>query len=323
MQSNRTIPEFLCFKYKGVRRVDQILANFVPFAWKCRKYQNWKDVQNAADDKPCLLNFAEELLDGGKIVLSDYGRISGIFYNVQRWRKDKQELAAEPDILTSWTEVDCLLSVVAENPKIVVQKLEKEVSGARQIPLSLVWDFFYMWTLLEMLKAQKVPGLPDAEMSPITDKEKLERNITKIVGFLYGSVGLSTPALRRNSGVRGLIATTYRDLGFPTLGFDHIFSKEDFGNTHSPKTVVVRYAELGPLQLLKTDEVEGNIRLAINSDHAFVQEAVKDDKAKTTLEYFLSAYAEASQQFPAQKESLEALTSYLGIILRRKTSAKH
>src|SRR5438105_3185607 len=151
MQTRRPIPEFLCYKYKGVKRVDQIQASAVPFGWKCRKYQNWKEIQNAPDDKRLLLAFADALLNGSQFRLSDYGRISGIFFNVQRWRKDKDALAEEPDVLPSWTELNSLLHIVAENPKVVVQKLEKEVPGFKQIPLDSLPEFFYGWVTVEML----------------------------------------------------------------------------------------------------------------------------------------------------------------------------
>src|SRR5687767_4753256 len=116
MHPLKTIPEFFCYRFKGVRRVDQILVAAVPFAWKCRKYQNWKEVQNGPDDKQTLLRFADALLTEGRVNLSDFGCISRIFYNVQRWRKDK-EFADEVDTLPSWSELDTLLQVASENPK--------------------------------------------------------------------------------------------------------------------------------------------------------------------------------------------------------------
>jgi hypothetical protein len=322
MQTPKTIPEFLCYRYKGVRRTDQILANAVQFAWKCRKYQNWKEVQNAPDDKQVLLKFADSILDDGKLRASDYGRISGIFYNVQRWRKDKQELAEEPDSLPSWTELDTLLHVVDANPKVVVHKLEKEVLDFKQIPLSSIWDFFYCWALLQMLQAQKVPDLPSMDTTYTAHSEKLAQQITTLVHRLYSAAGLNCPTPPCNSGVRGLISAACADLGLPAPRFHHEFSLADFTDRPAAKTIVVQHASLDPLQLIKIGEVEGHIRLTINADHAFVQAALTDEKARTVLEIFLTAYAEAAQQLPAQKETLDALISYMGIILKRRSNHK-
>jgi hypothetical protein len=322
MQTRRPIPEFLCFKYKGVKRVDQIQASTVPFAWKCRKYQNWKEIQNAPDDKKLLLKFAEALLDGGKLTLSDYGRISGIFFNVQRWRKDKEALAEEPDILPSWAELDSLLHVVASNPKVVVQKLEKDVPNFRQIPLGSMIEFFFGWALLEMLKSQKIPSLPPVDFRPHTDKATIDAQIKNLITFLYTSAGLSSPAVPGDAGVSVMISAAHKDLGFPAARFDYTFSNSDLADAHPPKTIVICYAQLPPLQIIRTKEIEQHIHLTINGDHDFVRDAVKDEKTKALLEAVLSAYAEALQQLPAQKDALEAVTSYLGIILKRRKHDK-
>jgi hypothetical protein len=318
MPTNKPIPEFLCYKYKGVKRADQIQASAVQFAWKCRKYQNWKAVQNDSGDKELLLKFADALLDGGTLRLSDYGRISGIFFNVQRWRKDKDELAEEPDILPSWTEHDALMHVVAGNPKVVLQKLEKELSGFKHIPLSFLPEFFFAWSLIEMLKAQKASNLPEIDLKPPFDMEIFGERVETFVHLFYTSVGLSIPAVSPSSRLRELLCAAHRDLGFPIPRFDHTFSSADVDQGRPPKMVVVRYGQLGPLQLMKATEVEGHIHLVINEEHSFVRHAAKDANTKESLETFLSAYAEAVQEMPSHKDAFEALTSYLGIILKRR-----
>ena len=264
------------------------------------------------------MRFADSLLNEGTLKLSDYGRISAMFFNVQRWRKDKQELAEEPDILPSWTELDALMHVVAGNPKVVLQKLEKEVSGFKQIPLNFLPEFFFAWGLIEMLKAQKIPNLPEFDVKPPFDVEGIQNRVEKFIGFLYTSAGLSVPAVSESSPLKDLLCAAHRDLGFPVPRFDHTFSSADVGQGSPPKMVVIRYAQLGPLQLMKVTEVEGHIHLVINGEHGFVRDAANDEKTKELLEAFLSAYAEASQQMPSQKDTLEALTSYLGIILKRR-----
>jgi hypothetical protein len=322
MQTPKTIPEFLCYKYKGVKRADQILASAVQFAWRCRKYQNWKDVQNSPDDKQTLLRFADALLDSGKYRAADYGKISVIFYNVQRWRKDKQELAEEPDILASWSEAECLISVALENPNVVAQKLGKEIQGAQQIHVDLLWDFFYAWTIFEMLKVQKVPALPACDFKSNMDRNRLDEQIEQIVRFFYNSGGLDAPEPARGTGSRGSLLAIYADLGLPTPRFNHLFSKDDWTASQTPTAIVLRYTTLSPLQLMKVEEVEGNIHLSINSTHDYVKEVVKDTRTKFLFEAVASAYAEAGQQMPAHKEVLDTLTSYLGIILKRRASAK-
>ncbi len=322
MQTAETIPEFLCYRYKGVRRVDQILANPVHFGWKCRKYQNWKEIQNAPDDKQLLLKFADALIDRATLSIEYFGRISGIFYNVQRWRKDKQELADEPDPLPGWVELESLLNVVAENPRIVIQRLEKEIPHLNQIPPSALWELFYGWTIQQMLKAHKMPGVPDFDTTVAAEKEKLDHQVGRLIHFLYSSVGLTCPALPNGSSVQTLISRACEELGFPAPRFDYVFESADLAHGPPPKGIVIRYAKLGPLQLMKAAEVEGHIHLVINEDHEFAKAAAKEERTKALLETFLSALAEAIQKLPAQKDTLDALTSYLGVILKRKNNPK-
>ena len=317
MHPLKTIPEFLCYRYKGVRRIDQILATAVPFGWKCRKYQNWKEVQSETHDKQTLLRFADALLDGGKVNTPDFGTISRIFYNVQRWRKDK-EFADEADAAPSWVELDTLLQVAGENPKVVIQKLEKEVPGLKQVPPQTLWELFYAWGLLQMLKAQKVPGLPDLGLKAVAEKNNLEEQIVRLIQFLYTSVGLSP--VGHGSNVRTLLTTVCKDLGLPPPPFQHEFAPEDLVQNTPAKTLVIRYAEWNPLQLMKSADPEGHLHLTINKNHEFVKRALSDPKSKALLETMLSAYAEAVQRFPAHKETLEALTACLGLNLQRRNT---
>jgi hypothetical protein len=116
---------------------------------------------------------------------------------------------------------------------------------------------------------------------------------------------------------RALLTQVSIDLGFPPPQFHHEFTTEDLAQSTPARTLVIRYAEWNPLQLLKKGDAEGHIHLTINKNHEFVKGVLNDPKSKAVLEALLSAYVEALQRFPAQKETLETLTSYIGLNLHR------
>jgi hypothetical protein len=311
MQPNRPIPEFLCYKYKGVKRIDQIRANAVPFAWKCRKYQNWKAVQNRPDDKEVLLKFADAVLEKNQFPMENYGQIAEIFYNVQRWRKDNDELLPEAEIASSWAAVDSITRLISENPKVLIQKLEKDICDPHEIPASLISEFFFAKEVCEMLSSQKVQEVPTACVNYRCAEMELTTAIRALVTFMYDTAAVKTNDLGTANTTKEMLNCLYRDLGFPAPNFSQVYTPQDFSNSPVPRSVIIRYAKLDPLRLFRPVPVEGHIDLIINENHEFVRSVLKDEKAKQVLEHFLSAYAEASEKLPTQKESLDSLTSYL------------
>lgn len=317
MNMVQAIPEFLCFKYKGVRRIDQVLADPVKIGWRCRKYQNWKEIYSAADDKKFLLAVADRLIEKGSFSPSDFGRFSRIMFNVQRWRKDKKEFALEPDHHPSWATVDCLLAVVRENPKVALQKMQKDVPGFSRAQPAYFWEFFYSHTLAALLQLQGVPRFQNlVPAAGFTDSESADRVADTLTKELYDCAGLQA-ATKTKSTARERLGGAFSDLGFGNLLFDVNFSAGDF-TSPAPTAMVLKYQQLEPSRLLRLDEVEGSARLTINSSHGFVQEASKEPSTQAVMEAILVAYAEATRKLPAQRDTCETVSSYMGLLLRKR-----
>jgi hypothetical protein len=307
--------EFLCFKFKGVRRIDQITENATSVGWKCRKYQNWKQVHAESTDKALLKTVGDSLIDTGVFEPTSFGRLSTIFYNVQRWRADREEMQVDPDVMKPWEELDRLLHVINEQPTVLPSLLRKEFTGSDAIPRKHAPAFLFGVLLLKMLRAEKVPFAVSLDLKASLPEPQQDAVIRDVVANLYQSVGLWKP--NPKSATSSILGQAYLDLGFPELSFDaETYRWEPTLGPTEPK-LTVRYLPLDPSVLMRVDSVETNTVLVLNSKHPFIIATSQDDQTRAAIERLLSACAEAMQQMPSRNEDFALFTSILGMILRR------
>lgn len=309
------LPEFLCLKYKGVRRIDQILAQAESFGWKCRKYQNWKQVHVENADKLLLKSVGDLLIDEGKFDLKAFGRLSKIFLNVQRWRADREQMAVDPELLVGWSDLDRLLHVIKERPVILTQKLRRDFTGYEGLSKDSALTLFFATLLLKMLNDEGVPLAAKLSLEPSMPAQERDEVVRRLIQNLYSAVGLPSPPVKPTAG--GILPLVFANLGFSQPSFDPASYKWDLTEP-TPTAVTLRYIQLSPSVLMKVEISEGATVLVLNSQHPFLADILKNPSAKAAVEQLLSAYAEAMQQMPSSNEDLVLFTSLVGMILRRR-----
>lgn len=310
-----TIPNFLCYRYKLVLRIDKIEGSAVQFAWKCRKYQNWTEVLNSPEDKQVLLRVASGLLADGKFERDTYGIISAIFFKVQQWRQQKNELPVPPEAHPSWNRCASLFQIAIANPQVMLRELEGVAANLDQLPRAALAVLFYVRALQDMLSTQKVPGIPVCDLSQYSSMAQLTQCATSLIAFLYTSTGLPAPRASVEPNLQALLTTSLKDLGFATPSFGYEFAPSDFVNAAHVKPTVITYEQLTDQRIFKIKEVSGQIQLVINSNHRFVIEAAAQDNTKMLLANFLSAYCLALVEQPAARDALDDHTAYMSLIL--------
>jgi len=312
-----TISNFLCYRYKRVIRIDQIEAAAARFAWNCRRYQNWNEVQNSPEDKQVLLRVASALLADGKFERASYGVISTIFFKVQQWRQLKNELTVEPEAHPSWDRCASLFQIAIANPQVMLRELQGKTATLEKLPRDTLAVTFYVRALQDMLTAQKVPGAPVCDLSQGSSMAQLTQRATPLIQFVYTSAGLHAPQASGNPKIQGLLATIVHDLGFAAPNFSYKFVDSDFVNAAHMKPTIISYEQLPDRAMFKIKEVSGQIQLVINTKHEFVVEASAQTNTKLLLEKFLTAYSLALLKQPAARDILEDQTAYMSIILSK------
>lgn len=315
-----TIPNFLCYKYKLVLRIDKIESTAVQFAWKCRRYQNWAEVLNTPEDKLILLRVASALLADGRFDRESYGVISAIFFKVQKWRQQKNEQTAEPETHPSWDRCASLFQIAIDNPQVMLRELDGVAAHLDQLPRNSLATLFYVRALQNLLSAQKVPDMPACDITQYSTLSQLTQHATPLIEFVYICAGLPAPRASGKPSIQALLITSLKDLGFSAPNFGYAFVDSDFTNAAQTKPTVITYEHLPDQRMFKIKEVSGQIQLVINSKHEFVMCASVHVNTKLVLEHFLSAYSEALIKQPAARDKLDDHTAYMSLILNRKHS---
>ena len=310
-----TIPNFLCYRYKLVLRIDKIEGSAVQFAWKCRKYQNWTEVLNSPEDKQVLLRVASGLLADGKFERDTYGIISAIFFKVQQWRQQKNELPVPPEAHPSWNRCASLFQIAIANPQVMLRELEGVAANLEQLPHAALAVLFYVRALQNLLSAQKVPDMPACDITQYSTLSQLTQHATPLIEFVYICAGLPAPRASGKPSIQALLITSLKDLGFSAPNFGYAFVDSDFTNAAQTKPTVITYEQLTDQRIFKIKEVSGQIQLVINSKHRFVIEAAAQDNTKMLLANFLSAYCLALIEQPAARDALDDHTAYMSLIL--------
>lgn len=312
-------PEFLSYRFAGVKKPDQILSHHNDVGWKCRKYIRWRQVHSEPGDEKILKAFADGLIEKTSLDLSVYGRISSILLNVQKWRLDREHLAIDPPSNEAWEYVNTLLQVAKASPQVMVRWLtERSVD----IPESSsdIQIVFYLHLLDEFLSRQSggVYSASHKSQDPLKVQSDLREVIARQVGPTYESVGVVWP---KRLAPEPLMERIYDDFGFagvsvdPELVIDR--SASGFGKTE----VFISYKTLEGSKLLRVNSIHGNIFLELNESHPFIQR-VRDDPAMELFEAFFKCYALSMIETASLSSAIDTLNSYLEIHLKQEFSRR-
>jgi hypothetical protein len=307
-----TIPQFLCFRYKGLKRPDQITSANTKIGWSFRKWQKWEQVHIEPGDKALLKTCGDTLVDQGDFNLDSFGRISEILLNVARWQRDRENLAIPPDPLPAWNALYELMKVFSATPSAVAVKMQRDIGGVDGVAKDRLLDVFYWHLLTEYFQELKHPQLKAVTFTKPWDLNRLEQATVESIRDVYVSVGLRVPEVSSDSWSRKLVSKCYQDLGFSKPIYDQ---EIPWGNADAKPSIcnpLISFESLGALELLRISHRESALLLCINKDHELVK-AIDHLSPKKVLELLLSAYAESVASFPNKQDELKQVSTLLGM----------
>lgn len=314
------LPEFLAYRYVGLKRPDQILLDREGVGWKCRKYIRWRQVHNKPDDGRVLKSFADGLFDEEKVNLSLYGQVNLILLNVQKWRLDRDKLSVEPPLNEAWNYLETLLQVVSHSPQVMVQWLSERISKLPDSS-SNIQHTFYLQALNDFFSKQNLPFYSLlGERYVISETEaKSAQVIRKHFKPIYKSVGAEFPDDLQPSA---LLKRIYQDFGFGVISVRPTLKLEKQPTTTISNQVFLEYKALEVIRLLNISSVQGNIVLQLNSSNPFIVEMVKHEDAKGLLEMFFRSYAKSVLAMSGAEDAISAFSGYLETYLSRELMTK-
>jgi hypothetical protein len=116
---------FLGFKYACIPISSSYeQKDIVQLGWKCRKYQNWQQVQDGTN-KVELVSFGNAAVDQKRIDYNLLPVVNKVLFNVQKWRLDKENLLVDPPLRNSWEHAEIILKSSVENPKLALNYLHQ------------------------------------------------------------------------------------------------------------------------------------------------------------------------------------------------------
>lgn len=249
----------LALKYKSVFLTSKYSAkDIVSLGWKCRKYQNWGDVQDE-DYKVELRAFGDAAVDAKEIDHSILPTINAVLLKVQRWRLDKTNFSIEPEHLENWGHANILLKIFFDNPMAAVDFLSRQYGLPANYDVSRIYDHIGTHLILliigEALGQELKINLSDLDM-PLMDVLSKVIKETNIPDELLLFTSSSS------------VADSLAAIDLPAKRFT--VSESDYLNWEPSSTVEGSYAEnaLSGKATAKLSSVKGNKVLTFNTNNS-------------------------------------------------------
>lgn len=311
-------PEFLCYKYEGVRTVGEIREDATAFGWKCRKYIRWKQIHNEDTDREVLRFFADGLIDKGEINLKLYGAINRIFYNVQRWRLDKEELAIEPPLKKEWEEFHSIARIAKQSPSIILEELRSN-NLLIQADSTTIQSAFFLSLLnkyLSLFSKESFQKIQMDELESAPANEFLAKCNKSCVDF-YGQHGIK---FEEAESLDELISRIFYDFGVEGIELDSTLKlSSNIAQISSGLRgkALISYCEIERFQLLSVSSSGDILHLRLNSNHPFVKSFYEDKNKREHFEELFRAYVLSVYEMPGYGDVLSDFSAYLGLWLYR------
>ncbi|MDO3380532.1 hypothetical protein [Geoalkalibacter halelectricus] len=306
--------EFLCFKYKGVPRIDELIKNSDDYGWKCRKYIRWEQVHNKATDKVALKTFGDSLLNNKYVERKYLGDIQAVFLNVQKWRFDKEQLSVEPERKTSWERLNIRIEATGSSPSIIVNEITQRNIELNLSDVDEVQEAFWIISSVEFFADQNYGKFADVQSHNVHIKHLRGEFYPLLKQLLLGYLGM----LSYSPNELGLLLKTLRYLGFDKLVSHERLPIGNNVNDTQPCKVYVEYCELERERLMKYTYVRDNVVLKINKNHPFCQRYIIVEEAKHHVEELLKAIALSCDDMITNEDIIRQFTSYIGMHLLRE-----
>jgi hypothetical protein len=293
----------LSLKYKGVRTPWEIMVNPSQYGWSCRK---WIRHQTNSTEKEYLKQFADALINEGKIILDCLPAINRIAEHVQRWRKDKEGYTLEPDQREEFKELRRLIEIARSTPDsmrgILMQELlvtDTDKLNNEELPQALKAA-----TLLRFIS--KLSSTPFKSVSSVEIIKKVEQAIQSL-SALYGYV-----AFGRNTA--DLVDELLFDVDIEP-DIQAPLSKKPTSFSCSQIVFIETYQ--GPDDVLCHCEYrQGKVYVSANSKHKWFEKSALPPDTTNELLY---AIGETYLSQLGERETIEAFLAELGVNLARRT----
>lgn len=313
--------EFLCFRYQGIKRPDEILKDRKTkesFGWKCRKYIKWDTVHNDISDRHALYEFANNLIDRGRINFSYYDQVSLVFFNVQKWKLDKDNFAIEPALRKPWEQLEALLQVVQDTPHIMLSSLEEQKIDCKGLNAVDIQVVFYIKKLYEFLCDSSAPDYISGENVTLQrfDQNVINDDIHQKFEKIYKSVGKVSPL---GKSPIDSITQIYHDFGFEQMAIklDLKLSTEKRHKGKVGGKVIFEYVNLGKTRLLHVHSAHDNIHVHLNVSHRYIRRIQNNHESIENFELFIRAYVKSMYAMMGSFETISSFTDYIGVELER------
>ncbi len=303
--------ELLCFKYVGVPRMDEMQKSAKEVGWKCRKYIRWALVHERPTDRIALKKLGDDLVDNAFLQRKYYPDVSDVFFNVQKWRCDKDNLSVEPPRRANWEELRVLIETTNDSPALFnVEVQQYRISLNSQDSLE-IQEAFWIVKIVEFFNKIDLDNFSAVKTQDTT--------IIELRKFFY-------PALK--TFLQKYLST----FAFPKEEMrilEKFFSHFDFkefkihdqvplnGQNHemSARKVFIEYCEFEKTNLLKVVFIQQNISLKLNRNHLFTKKFLTDEASRPLMETFLKAFALSYDDMASNESVVEQFTKYLGLNL--------
>ena len=258
-------PVLLFLKYKGIPAPWEITDQHKRFGFKCKKYAKWQEVHVSEHSREALKSVGDSLIDNSEFDLANFGEISQIWERVQRWTKDKDNLAFEPEILPSFDKLSRIIEVGACKAEVVDLVIQESYLGCDKIEPHDRWLLFLSINVFELLKSSKryknFVNRSEGELgSNIDDPKKFVAQVAYTIVELYESVGFDVI-----SDPSSVITLFVKELG--------LTEKPSYTEANASKKVMalpkvwIQNYDGPAIELVKLKHSEGDVFVKLNRSH--------------------------------------------------------
>jgi hypothetical protein len=298
-----TEPQFLWLRYKGVLAPWDFEAQPKYLGFKCKKYARWKEVHFDADSPQVLRQVGDSLIDEGSFPLAHYEHIARVWERIQRWARDKTNLALEPTPTPAFEEVSRLARFGSEQPSLVDGYLADHVDVANVQPGER-WALFTAMCTMKLLQSRKsLKGV--VEVPDLTgDFTVFVKDAQSVLAELYKRLGR-----RVSNKTPPLTQQLLKDLGLPHEPKNEV--REEVATFSKLPQAIIEYVERSDNRIAEPILIQGSLVIKVNKKHPACSET-HPAHAVVTSEFFWRAVALACLDHLAKLEDLQDFLDSLG-----------
>ncbi|MFN1835262.1 hypothetical protein AB2B38_008370 [Balneola sp. MJW-20] len=308
--------EFIGLKYKGVKSVYDLKESDdlkTRIGWKCRKYQNWKEVHHTQSDKDSLRKFGDALVDQSEILLDMLGDVNLVLLKVQRWRLDKENFDVDPPNRKEYDELKVLIGNVREEKQFIISYLVEKGYSPNELKVDIQL-LFYILLLKNYLESVTTVSFPKTLIDTIINEE-----IFSSFDQLYQDHSLK---LNLDNEARYVIQCIYEDLGFNIHYYDELNIESDI-RLEKRKTVV-EYKKMSVSELVNISTIGHSTLIKLNENNLYIKKILSsnNESERMRFEKFIKAIAESYLDLNDHQDVLDTFLSYLSLKLNDEMRRK-